>query len=45
MICPAEIVFWKNVPVTRHSGSGAVAESRRFIFIGAFNFLTQAAMN
>jgi hypothetical protein len=26
-------------------GSGAVAESRRFIFIGAFNFLTQAAMN
>jgi hypothetical protein len=19
MICPAEIVFWKNVPVTRHS--------------------------
>jgi hypothetical protein len=18
MICPAEIVFWKNVPVTRH---------------------------
>jgi hypothetical protein len=21
MICPAEIVFWKNVPVTRHSTS------------------------
>jgi hypothetical protein len=19
MICPAEIVFWKNVPVTRHN--------------------------
>jgi hypothetical protein len=29
MICPAEIVFWKNVPVTRHNerlGDGAGGE-------------------
>jgi hypothetical protein len=27
MICPAEIVFWKNVPVTRHTTTPSSAGS------------------
>jgi hypothetical protein len=27
MICPAEIVFWKNVPVTRHTSQTATPKS------------------